>query len=144
MTIDFGYGVVMDNVEFKLDAAKYVLDNFATQEILDEFNEFRKYNDDITDDDEAKEIFVDEYEDPIYCEGGICGLLVRCINAHECGESHKFAYEDYCIYVGARIPADDDEKSGMLTMDDIRKILAKYLNPILKNNVNVEFLEIHD
>lgn len=144
MTIDFGYGVVMDDAEFKIDAAKYVLDNFATKEILAEFDEFKKDNPDLVDEDEAKVIFVDEYEDHTYYESGICGLLVKCINELECGGEHKFEYQDYCIYVGARIPSDNKEKIKMLTQEDIRKILTKYLNPILEGNVSLGFLEIHN
>lgn len=144
MVIDFGYGTIIDNAELKMGAAKYVLENFASQEILDEFKDFCKDNADMIDSEAAEELFVEEYEDPIYYDSGIYGLLVRCINDREFGGSRKFAYEDYCIYVGARIPDNDDEKADMLTKEDIRKILAKYLTPILKNGVTVQFLEIHD
>ena len=144
MIVDFGYGVVLDDAQTRIEAANYLLDNFATKEILGEFNEFHKRNSDITSNEEAKEIFAEEYEDDTCCESGLFGLLARCINDLECGGDHIFAYKDHCIYVGARIPANDEEKNKILTMSDIRKILVKYLSPLLENDMNFRFLDIND
>ena len=144
MTVDFGYGVDMSRVKFKSGAARYIFEHYANDDIRNEFASFCEDNQDLVEDDTAVETFVEEYEDPITWASGIEGFLVRCINNAECKDYNDFAYDDYCIYVGARIPADEVQKSSLLTMEDIRRILAKYLNPVLEAEAIVESLEIRD
>lgn len=144
MIVDFGYGVDMSRTEFKQDAAKYIIKNFASKEVLGEYEDFCEDNADLVDDGIAEEVFVEEYEDAVSYAPGMCGLIVRCINDNECGGADIFEYDDYCIYLGARIPDNDAEKAKMLTKEDVRRILAKYLNPILKCDVNIEHLQINN
>ena len=144
MIVDFGYGVDTSRVEFKQDAAKYILKNFASQDVLDEFEGYCADNADLVEDGTAEEMFVEEYEDSVSYATGICGLIVRCINDNECGGADIFEYDDYCIYLGVRIPTNDAEKAKMLTQEDVRRILAKYLNPILRCDVNIEHLSINN
>lgn len=144
MIVDFGYGVDTSRVEFKQDAAKYILKNLASQEVLDEFEGYCADNADLVEDGTAEEMFVEEYEDSVSYATGIFGLIVRCINDNECGGADIFEYDDYCVYLGARIPANDAEKAKMLTQEDVRRILAKYLNPILQCDVSIEHLSINN
>lgn len=144
MVIDFGYGVDMSRVNYKSGAARYIFEHYATDDIHKEFDDFCEDNPDLVEDGNAVDVFVEEYEDGITCASGLEGFLVRCINDAEFSKRDEFIYDDYCIYVGARIPADDSEKDNMLTMVDIRRILSKYLNPILEEDVNIECLEINN
>lgn len=144
MTIDFGYGVDMSRARMKPDAAKYVFEHYATDDLRDDFKEFCEDNPEIVEDGTAVEVFVEEFEDDITCASGIEGFLVKCINDAECKKYSDFIYDDYCIYVGARIPANQTQKASMLTMEDIHKILAKYLNPILETELVVEYVEINN
>lgn len=141
---DYGYGVDMSRTEFIPNAAKYILEHFASEDLRGDFRAFCEDNPELVEDGEAEEIFIDEYEDDLTYASGIEAFIVRCINDNECPTADAFAYNDYCIYVGARIPANDEEKAKMLTQEDIRRILVKYLNPILESDVTVEFLEISD
>lgn len=128
----------------KPDAAKYVFEHYATDDLRDDFKEFCDENPDLVEDGTAVEVFVEEFEDDITCTSGIEGFLVRCINDAESYKQHEFMYDDYCIYVGARIPEDGSDRQRMLTKADIRRVLAKYLNPILEAEAVVESLEIRD
>lgn len=144
MVVDFGYGVDMSRAKFKNGAAKYVLDNYATKDILDEFKDFCSEYEELVENGDAEEAFVEDFEDDLSGASGIEGLIVRCINDREFDKSDAFIYDDYCIYYGARIPANDMEKAGILTMENVRYVLAKYLSPILDNELNVEFLTINN
>ena len=144
MIVDFGYGVDVSRMQFVTGAAKYILEHYATKDILDEFEDYCKENEDLVEDGVAESSFVEDYMDDTHCVDGIEAILIRCINDNECHGKDVFLYDDYCIYVGARIPANDDDKAALLTMENIRAILAKYLNPILTKSVNVELLEIRN
>ena len=144
MIIDFGYGVDISRTQFVADAAKYTLEHYATKDILDEFEDYCKEYEDLVEEGIAESCFVEDYMDDVHCVDGIEAILIRCINDNECHGKDVFLYDDYCIYVGARIPANDDEKAELLTTESIRTILAKYLNPILTEPVSVKFLEIRN
>lgn len=142
--VDYGYGVDMSNAKFIDNAAHHLLRNFASAAVKQEFEDFCEDNPELVEDGTAEEVFVDEFEDDITCGSGIEGFIVRCINDNECPHADAFAYSNCCIYVGARIPANAEERAKMLTQEDIQGILAKYLNPILESELTVEFLEIYE
>lgn len=144
MVVDFGYGIDMSRAKLKQGAAKYVFEHYATDDIRSEFEDFCADNQDLVEDGTAEEVFVEEYEDSLSCANGIEVFIVRCINDIEFYKRDEFIYDDYCIYVGARIPEDDSDRQRMLTKADIHRILAKYLNPILETEVVVEHLEINN
>lgn len=144
MTIDFGYGVDLSRTNFKADAPKYIIEHLAPSSILKQFKEYCAENSEDLNEVEATLCFADEYESDIHYIRGIEALLVDCINLSECDGNDTFLYEDYCIYVGARIPVDEKHKASLLTTQDIQRILAKYLNPLLIDTVCVEFLEIRE
>lgn len=144
MIVDFGYGVDMSRAKLKPGAAKYVLDKYATEDILNEFKDFCSDYEELMENGDAEEAFVEGFEDDLLCVSGIEGLIVRCINDREYSKRDAFVYDGYCIYYGARIPANDTDKAEILTMENIRCVLAKYLSPILDNELNVEFLTIHN
>lgn len=154
MSYDFGYGADMSRMNFKQGAAEYIIENLASPRLRKEFEQFCEDCKDecevfpSTGEDfgmlEQADSFAAEYED-YYCNTGIEALLVACINDNECGGEEVFFYEDYCIYVPARIPEDDKAKEKMLTQERIREILAKYLNPIITDDsIVVESVETHD
>ena len=93
MTIDFGYGVDMSRVQLKPDAAKYVFEHYATDDLRDDFKEFCDENPDLVEDGTAVEVFVEEFEDDITCTSGIEGFLVRCINDAESYKEYEFMYK---------------------------------------------------
>lgn len=140
--IDYCYGVDMSRVRFIPNFAKYILEHFATEELLTRFKDFCEDYPQLVENGEAEEFFIVEYTDNSPYASGIAAFLVRCINDNECPTANAFSYKDYCLGVKARIPANDEEKAKMLTQEDIRRILVKYLNPILESDVTVEFLEI--
>ena len=144
-TRDFGYGVDLSrkDVKWRPGAAEYFLANLASPSIKEEYAEFREENPEL-DDEESADAFVDEYEDSETLESGFEAVIVRSINENECGSRDNFIFDDQCIYVGARIPRNHAEKLVMLTLEDIGRLLAKYLDceHILENPVTVETLEI--
>ena len=142
MVVDFGYGVDMSQANFKKGAAKYVLTNYAAEEILDDFKEFCAEYPDLVEDGSAEACFADEYEDNIYYTSGLEAIIVKSINVKE--NTDAFMYDDYCIYVGSRIPLNDNQRALMLTMEDINRILAKYLGPILEGDLVIESLVINN
>lgn len=144
MRYDFGYGVDASGVDFKLGAAKYAFENFASPRLREEFNQFCEDNEDLVEDGTAAEVFVEAFENSVYYSNGIEAFLVACINDNECSGEDVFFNEDCCIYVPARIPEDDKAKEKMLTQERIREILARYLNPLVDDYVEVETVEIHD
>ena len=144
MVIDFGYGVDLSRTNFKPEAPKYIIEHLAPASILEQFKEYCAENSKNLEEMEAALCFSDEYENDVHYIRGIEALLVDCINIAECDGNDTFLYDDYCIYVGARIPADEQHRASLLTMQDIQKILAKYLNPILIDTVRIEFLEIRE
>ena len=147
-TIDFGFGVDMsrDQAQFREGAALFIVQNLLSPEVETLWRVFREEHPELTDDAEAADMFCDEYTDEEGFYDGIEELLCRCMNDNECNGEPVFAYEDYCIFVGAKIPVDEADKVAMLTQEDIRRILAKYLNGehVLKDYPNIETLEITD
>ena len=144
-TRDFGYGVDLSrkDVKWRPGAAEFFLANLASPSVKEEYAEFREENPELNDEDFA-DAFVDEYEDSETLESGFEAVIVRSINENECGSRNDFIFDDQCIYVGARIPRNQIEKFAMLTLEDIERLLAKYLDceHILENPVAVETLEI--
>ena len=144
MIIDFGYGVDMSKAKYKPGAHGYVFKHFASSGLLEEYEAFVKSNEDLIRDGEAEEIFVGEFVNEYDYSTGIDAFLVRCINDNEFGGKTFLYYDDYCIYVSARVPEDDEDKKEMLTKERIREILTAYLNPVLEDIVRVETLTIHE
>lgn len=94
--------------------------------------------------DEDIESFVSQFEDRLHGWCGVEGMLAEVINLERFDGRDVFAYEDCCLYVGARIPKDDAERQKMPTMEEIQSIIAEYLYPLLEEPRPLEFLEIHD
>lgn len=152
---DFGYGVDLSSskVKWKDDSQKQVfLRAIKHKELKDYWDEFlsaiyenaeseapgfEPSEEDVAD-------FVDQYEHETFGWCGAEGMLAEVINLERFDGKDVFAYEDCCLYVGARIPKDDAERQKMPTMEEIQSILAEYLNPLLEELVTVEYLEIHD
>lgn len=143
--IDMGYGVDTSakSYQYRPDARHYIMENLASKSLKEEYKNFREENEDLNE-EEALDVFFNEYEDEETGNCDIEGVLVRCMNENECGGRNVFRYDNYCIYVRNCIPKDEEERSKMLTMEEISVILAKYLNPILKSLVTIESLDIYD
>ncbi len=141
---DYGYGVDMSRAKFCNNAAQYVMANLASESLKTDLLEFMTDNPEL-DAEEAVVEFVDSYEDDIHCNTGLEAIIVRCINDNECNGRDEFLYEDHCIYVGARIPRNDADRSAMKTMEEIQSTLAKYLCPnVIETPISIESLEIHE
>ena len=135
---DHGFGVILDGEgtsEFKENACALLVDMIRESSVALSF-EFEDYikASDYTDSelDEPKIAFAEEFDDDEYgC--GFEGLLAAFINEKEELEESWFVYRDSCLYIPARVPYDEESKNAMLTVKDIERILAQYLNPLLKN-----------
>lgn len=144
---NIGYGVDTTKkvYEYRKDAYERFLSDIASKSILEDYREYeteaKSENPEITQ-EELLDSFFEEWEDSIGRDG-IEQMLCESINERECNGQEKFFYEDYCIYVPADIPVNDAAKAQMLTQEDIQRLLAKYLNPLLEQPVTVEWLDIH-
>ena len=114
--------------------------------LLEEFEKYKKGNEGkpgfaMMDGEELFHAFVDEYESPDYSWADIEGAVTDLINEKEFDGRNVFECEFCCIAVMPDIPADDGEMKYFPTQERIREILAKYLNPLLKEPVTVRWLE---
>ncbi|MBQ6403308.1 MAG: hypothetical protein IJI27_05330 [Oscillospiraceae bacterium] len=153
---DFGYGVDLSTskANWKDGCEKTVfLKAIKHKELKDYWDAFLEAIQDGPDNlelppheptDEDIETFVDEFEEDLHGWCGVEGMLAEIINLERFDGHDVFAYEDCCLYVGARIPKDDAERQKMPTMEEIQSILAEYLAPLLEEPLPLEFLEIHD
>ena len=147
--VKYGYGVNLEHVgELLCEDACLKLTELAIsrckslKELFDQFTEIN--SDEFDSPEDAKRCFCEDFEDD-YCDGtGFGCLLSVVINELECGGATRFLYGDQCIFVEESIPYDARCKEKMLTILDIQRILAKYLNPFLKDGVcTPEYLEIN-
>ena len=136
--IDHGFGVILNGEgtsEFRDDAPVSLVNMIlkSTCSLAMEFEDYFKENKySYSEIDDAKIAFVKDFEDDEYgC--GLEGLLATFINVNEVIEESLFIYRDSCLYVSAHIPYDEESKKEMLTVKDIERVLALYLNPLLKN-----------
>lgn len=144
-TIEKGYGIRLDtNFQPKNDAATLLVDriiNAKDSAILADYKEYCKDNSLDENDVEAKESFVDDYENEQTCGSGLEQLAVDFINEEKFDNEQVFVYEDCTICVLAYIPK---EKNTILpSQEDIRRIIADYINPLIKEPVDIEWLQIH-
>ena len=69
------------------------------------------------------------YENETYLWSGFEGFLVDYINHVEFNDETILRYEDYCIYVAATLPSNEEERAKIPTTEQIRSIIEKYVNP---------------
>lgn len=135
--IDKGYGVLIANNNALVEnACEKIVDLILTgdeTDLKESYLYFCKADELDPDSREAKEDFAAEYSSWMsFNEGGPIGLLADIINKRECQNDCAFCWLDDYLYVSARVPLDEESKAFMLTQEDIRRILAEYLNPVLK------------
>lgn len=138
----FGYGCRTDTINWKDNAYDTLLEMVKQDKYLG--NDFKKYYDDnISEFDTEAECFeywVDcVYENDTGLISGIEGIIVELINGQY--QSEVFTYEDYCIFVQATIPIDEDDY--VPTQKEIREVLAKFLNPLIKEPISVGWHDVY-
>lgn len=138
---DHGYGVELDKLQLREDYPQRLLEKAIGAELIEQDDIFYNLNIKALNEAPYSELegVIDEYD---ACNGhwGLGGLLADLLNV-KLG-SRIFEYADYCLYVPARIPADKKERLAMLTQEQIRKILARELNPLLVESVTVGHVEV--
>ena len=138
MTTTHGYGADLNRAEYKADAYETLRKIFdsKTEKRFQEYikNEMDK-NPDFdfriwkTVEDKYLTRFIMRFHNYDWDWHGFEGLLCQLINNREFGsDSPVFYYEEDYLYVPAEIPANEDEKKKMLTKEQIRTILYKYLS----------------
>lgn len=133
---DKGYGVLIANNNTLIEnACEKIVDMVLTGNDVDLKEDYLQFCEDdglAPDSKEAKEDFAATYESWTgFNDGGPIGLLADIINSKECRNDCVFYWIDDYLYVSARVPLDEKSKNSMLTQEDIRRILGKYLNPLL-------------
>ena len=139
----FGYGSRTDNIKWKDEAYEILLEMVRKDKYLDK--DFREYcNDNKNEFDSEAECFkywADcVYENDTSLISGIEGVVVELIN-NQYYQDNVFNYEDYCIFVPATIPIDEEDH--IPTQKEIREILAKYLNPLIKEPISVGWYDVY-
>lgn len=125
-----GFGVITEDACVREDAPKlfYDMASDSVKELFREAYGHSEYHDDF-------KFFLDGYENDTYCWSGFEAALVDTINECEfCGNA-VFRFEDLCIYVEPYIP--ENREDVRVTQEEIRKILAKYLDPLLEDPLSI-------
>lgn len=151
-TADTGYGIDLSGIgriKWNDNFKKKIYEMFPAS-IMQRYRDFTesldKEDTDNMSKEEMLEQFIDSYENDTYMWNREEGLLCDIINESEFpGEQPVFRYEDGYLYVSADIPEDETEREHMLTKEQIRKIIAKYLNAIIPASpLTFEYVEIID
>jgi hypothetical protein len=141
------YGVNTDsNIHWKKDANVLFMGKFylLTEYGKETYATYCEDGDLDPDDDQSKEDFVDSYENDTYGWYGLEGLIVDYINDYECDHQVVFRHEDSILGVMPTIPANDEERSKILTQEQIRVILATYLTELLEEPVVIDWYDIYE
>lgn len=143
---DKGYGVILDKCKFKEDAVLLLMDRALelNDEILDAYAVSCSNYGFSRDTAEAKRFFVENFTDDYGCGSDAEGLLARVIDDADFDGAEVFVSKDGCLYVQATVPADDEEKEILPTQEEIRNLLAIYLNPLLEEPAEICWLNISD
>ena len=141
------YGVNTDSkIRWKENASIIFMDEFY----LKDDNNKKTYvtycedNDLDPEDTESKEEFVENYENETYCWHGLEGLIADHINDCECNHNVVFRHDYYILGVMPRIPENNKERDTMLTQENIKILLTKYLNPLLEEPVIIDWYDIYE
>ena len=147
---EHGYGVDLstDKIKWKIGVNEIIVDQFVSRmtAFKNVYTQYCKDNDLDPNDKESKENFVDDFtDDSDYGYDGLEGLIINIINTYvnATGFNAKFQYEDCCIYLPAYIPIDEKDKEKSLTVQDIQRILAIHLNPLLEEPAPMTWLDIY-
>lgn len=123
---DKGYGVITNTLRWKDDAGDNLVKMFGP-------NLVEEYSDELAE-NPLKEFLLEH--------GGLETLLCEVINENEGLEPDTFRFADPCIYVSATIPLDAQCKEKMLTIQDIDRILKKYLSQLTEDKVKTTWLDV--
>lgn len=138
-----GYGIDTSSIKWKNDSHKTLMDLYLKDEANKSTYVDYCYNNGLTPDDEASmEDFVENYENETYGWFWREGMLTDIINITEFNGEHVFRNEDGAIFVTAYIPAD--KKSTIVTQEDIRNILAKYISLVSEEPATIDWLTIYE
>ncbi len=136
----YGYGVNLSKTTFKPNATKYLWEKAKDIDWIKE--EYETYCDENELDPNTGFVeFVEEYQNDTTLNEGMEAFLADVLKIVNVAEQ-PFIYDDFCLVVPATVPINDAEKSSMLTQQEIREILAEFLNPILEEPITVEWLNI--
>lgn len=138
---ELGYGIDYSKIEWADNADERIYDllQFKTQ-----YEEYCKDNDINPLEASSFAEFISDYENGTYLWSGRTGLLCDIINELEFEGDVVFRDEDYCIYVAAYIPKDEADKKKRPTQEQIAKIMEKYLDPLIKGSLDIQWYEIRD
>ncbi len=142
----YGYGIDTSSDDFKLkpDAAKLLWKMAKNIDWIEETYEAYCADKNLNPDDGYEEAYIEDYENEFACSTGFEALLTDVINEFVDPAENPFVYDDCVIVVPATIPANDTEKTSMLTQQRIREILAEYINPLIEKPVVVGWYQVRE
>ena len=147
MIIDCGYGAEIKNPKWNENVYSMLISLFGPNLKKTFATCYEEENENETAEEYAK-FFCDEYENQMYGWSGITGLVADIINENEFDGNPVFrAYFDGfldALYVSFDMPEDEAERSTMMTKQQVRKIIAKYLAPLLNSRINFDYIDIQD
>ena len=154
----FGYGIDFDTFKFKKEAGELleelVMNTEETKEQYLSYSMDRSDYPEMTDEefeDELRDFRIENYENSIYWWGGLEGLLADVINETESGTQNggtgmSFYLDVGCLAVLATIPKDEEERAKLLTQEQIRDILSRYLSILAEEpeKIEVKWIQMPD
>ena len=140
----YGYGIDLSSDDFKFKpTAEDILWEKAEgiNWVLDAYSGYCQYNELDPEGGFYRE-FIEDYENNMTLHTGIEAFLADVINELVDPVEKPFIYDDFVLCVPATIPKNEAEKASMLTQDQIRDILAEYVNPLIEKPVTVDWYKI--
>ncbi len=136
------YGITIESIQWKDDSGKILMDLYLKDtENKETYHEYCEDNNLKPDDESSMEEFIEDYENETYCWCGREAILTDIINCTEFNGEDVFRTEDNAIFVPAYIPAD--KNSAIITREDIKDVLGKYISLIAEKPVEITWLTIH-
>lgn len=139
-----GYGIRTDTAEW-IDNLHDVINNTLGQKsevYKNKYEEYCDYND-LNPNGDFHEEFIDGYENETMCTTGVEALLTDIINELEYNNDQIFFFDDCAIYTPSTIPRNEKAKELMPTQEDVQNILSRYIGPLTKKPITIEWLTIH-
>ena len=139
-----GFGLDLSSVECKPDAAEMLWKRAQKFDAIKlkytNFCELIDYEpgQDMTG---LFEEFLEEYEDDTGMVEGFEGLLLDTLNA--AAGSKVFKYEDYCIFVEATLPKDEEARKSMMTQEMVCGLFAAYASDLFEKPPVITWHIIH-
>ena len=147
MIIDCGYGAEIKDPKWKESIYSTLLSMFGPSLKKNFASCYEEENEGDTEEEYA-EFFCSYYENQTDGWSGIIGLVADIINENEFDSAPVFhayfnGFAD-ALYVSLDMPEDAVERSTMMTKQQVREIIAKYLCPLLDSGIRFDYINIEN